>query len=310
MTSYLGSYSSGKSSVSAIIRETIGLYHKYSGNSSKLAERTIRDARRTERVVAERLGLEIRGLDILEIGPGQMQGQLIYFSILNRVVGIDLEVLVRGFRPLDYMRMVKANGSRRALKTIGRKLLGFDRSFACELRRQLNQDRLPNPKVLQMDAANMTFPKGSFDFVYSRAVFHHLTNPGAAIDSIVRVLKPGGGCYVSLHLYTSETGCLDPRVYSEKWNEVRGWPHLRPRLPHFVERQGIFVNKTRLDEWRALFTAKMPDAQFILTQSENANVEAAVELHNRGELLEYSLEELLTGDFTVVWQKPRDSNTR
>ena len=36
--------------------------------------------------------------------------------------------------------------------------------------------------------------------------------------------------------------------------------------------------------------------------------ELLVELHKRGELLEHSREELLTGNFTVVWKEPRDSN--
>src|SRR6266849_7143005 len=122
--------------------------------------------------------------------------------------------------------MLGTNGVRRTPKTVGRKLLGIDRRFEFELRRHMGVQRLPKPDVIQMDACCMSFPAESFDFVYARSVFHHLPNPGAALDGIVRVLKPGGAVHILLHLYTSQTGCLDPRVYTDRSREVQGWPHL------------------------------------------------------------------------------------
>jgi hypothetical protein len=131
-----------------------------------------------------------------------------------------------------------------------------------------------------------------------------LPDPGAALDGIVRVLRPGGAAYVLLHLYTSETGCLDPRIYTNRRNEVQGWPHLRPESGITLDNQNTYVNKLRLHEWRALFDTKMPQAKHFTTGASSATCELARVLQSRGELRDYSLRELTTNDFAVVWQKP------
>lgn len=302
--SELKSYSSEKTSPLAFLREAASLYRLHSRRSSERAIASIEDARLAERLVRDRLGLELNGLDILDVGPGQFLSHMTYFSLRNRVVGIDLDVILQGFKPLEYLKMIRTNGVRRAAKTIGRKLLGVDRKVASDLRYHLKIERSPKMDVLQMDACSMSFPLESFDFVYSRAVFHHLPNPGDALEAIVRVLRPGGACYITLHPYTSPTGCLDPRIFTERQDEVRGWPHLRRSLQKTVDPSNAFLNKVRLSDWRALFSAKMPAAQFILTESREASIDEAKSLKSRGELLDYSLEELCTGQFTALWRKP------
>ena len=46
------------------------------------------------------------------------------------------------------------------------------------------------------DAHALPFADGSFDFVFSLAVFEHLHSPWVAAQEIARVLKPGGRVYV------------------------------------------------------------------------------------------------------------------
>ena len=64
-----------------------------------------------------------------------------------------------------------------------------------------------------MDVSRMTFPDSSFDFVFSYSVFHHLPNPAQAFREVARVLRAGGVAYISFQLFTSATGCLDPRYF-------------------------------------------------------------------------------------------------
>lgn len=297
------SYTSGNGSVFSFLREAASLY-SYSRHASDRARWATEDIRHREALINEHLGLKLRDLDILEIGAGQLQAHARYLAVNNRVVGIDLDVMPQSFSPLVYLKMLRTNGLRRTAKTAGRKLLGLDRKFRSEMRRQIGVRHLPKPKIIQMDACQMSFPDESFDFVYSRSVFHHLPDPEAALDGIVRVLRPAGAVHIVLHPYSSETGCLDPRIYTNRQHEVRGWPHLRPALRATLDNRNTYLNKLRLYEWRRLFDSKMPDAKYFITSARPTTFELARTLQSQGELLDYSLEELTANDFAVLWQKP------
>ena len=64
--------------------------------------------------------------------------------------------------------------------------------------------------------------EGSFDVVYSNAVFEHLTSPSRVLSEAVRVLRPGGLAYVDTVNYASFTRrflgrrwkLLDPRMHA------------------------------------------------------------------------------------------------
>lgn len=297
------SYTSGKTSALSFLHEASNLYRHYR-QAPDQARTAIQDIRRREAVINENLDFELRGLDILEIGPGQFQAQMQYLAVNNRVVGIDLDVITQNVAPLDYLKMLRTNGLKRTAKTLGRKILGVDRQFSSELLRQIGVRSVPTPKVIQMDACKMSFADESFDFVYARSVFHHLPDPSAALDGIVRVLRPGGAAYILLHLYTSETGCLDPRIYTDRRNEVQGWPHLRPGFRGTLDIDNIYLNKLRLYEWRNLFGSKMPCAKYFANEASPATFELARTLQSQGELADYSLGELTTHDLAVLWRKP------
>jgi hypothetical protein len=52
----------------------------------------------------------------------------------------------------------------RTRKTLGREAMGYDRSLRREVEREgLTMD--DDPTIVTMDAAAMTFPEGSFDYV-------------------------------------------------------------------------------------------------------------------------------------------------
>ncbi len=281
------------------------LYREHSNDVSDRVRGSIQDARRVEARIEERYGVALRDLEMLEIGPGQFLAQLTYFAISNRVIGIDRDMIVRGYRLFAYLGMLRTNGVQRTIKTLGRKFMGVDRNYAVHLMRELNLIRLPPMKLCVMDVCDMSFPENAFDFVYSRSVLHHLPNPASAIDEIVRVLRPGGVAYVSIHPYTSQTGCLDPRIYTHRRHEVLGWQHLRPEVCDKVHAPNVYLNRLRLEEWRSLFGSRMPKVEYILTPTDDLGaLERATELQKQGQLLDYPLDELLAGEFVALWRKP------
>ena len=298
------SYSSESRGFLLKLREAKSLLRLHNVDAPGRVRTEIEDAKHVEATVRKFFAVELKNLDMLEIGPGQLMLQMFYFSMNNRVIGIDSDVLVRGFRPFAYISMALKNGGLRTIKTLGRKLMGFDRKYGHELLRQLNLKRLPPLTLHEMDVCKMSFRNESFDFVYSRGVFHHLNNPIEAIEEVARILRPGGVVYITIHPYTSLTGCLSPDVFSQNFEQSQGWPHLRPALQGRIAGPNVFLNKLRLDDWRRLVSSRMPSAQYIVRPGDDYAVAAAQKLQAQGELLDYSLEELCAGEFDIVWRKP------
>ncbi|MGB1707256.1 MAG: class I SAM-dependent methyltransferase [Rubripirellula sp.] len=55
-----------------------------------------------------------------------------------------------------------------------------------------HQDGCEAPIFRKADCTDLPFEASSFDFVYARFLFQHLSNPVTAVAEIKRVLKPGG----------------------------------------------------------------------------------------------------------------------
>jgi SAM-dependent methyltransferase len=298
------SYSSQRSQVPSFIRESYNLYRRHSRDIKARVDAIVSNLRSVERLIKDRFGLELRNRSILDIGCGQYLTQLVFFSRFNRAVGIDWDVIPQSNNPLPYVSMLMANGARRTIKTVGRKLLGIDQRHRAEVMDQLKLKSLPKLAVHRMDACKMTFPDNSFDFVHSYSVFHHLRDPEAAVYEIVRVLKNGGVSYLSFHLFTSETGGLNFRTVRNEQGEVVRWPHLRSAFVGQV-RSNAFLNKLRLHEWQKLFEKHMPESEVTLNRDSRPELQSEAEsLVRNGELSGYSLEELLVHDVTILWRKP------
>lgn len=289
----------------ALWREALCLYQNHRLKAAERVNRYIEELHGYETMLEARFGRKMEDMDVLDIGPGPFLVHMSYFAQHNRVTGIDLDVVPMGFSPKQYVEMCRRNGVRRAVKTILRKVIGIDRQYRREVRRRLTRPLHDPHRVLRMDASEMSFQKHSFDLVHSRSVFHHIPSPEIALSEVTRVLKPEGIAILSFHLYTSENGSLDPRVYTDDRGGVLAWSHLR-RSTRDKVLANAFINRLRLHEWRARITAEMPGADIILRQNRRNGVMAeARELRASGELAEYSLEELLTDEVIVVWQKPR-----
>jgi SAM-dependent methyltransferase len=54
-------------------------------------------------------------------------------------------------------------------------------------------------RVLRADARALPFRDGSFDYVYSHGVLHHISEPQAVVAELLRVLRPSGR--FNIHVY-------------------------------------------------------------------------------------------------------------
>ncbi|MHA3774171.1 class I SAM-dependent methyltransferase [Verrucomicrobiota bacterium sgz303538] len=263
--------------------------------------------RRIESTIQDRTGVLLKDLDLLEIGPGQFHKYLRYFGFANRPVGVDLDVVVDEISLRNVVRMLRVNGPTRTFKTLARKAIGADKLFNSEMARQLGVKELPSPPILQMNAEALSFGDASFDFVFSCSTFEHLPRPGDVVRECNRVLRPGGTACHMVHLYTSDSGCHDPRIMSGYRGDLPHWSHLRSQHEHKV-RSNSYLNRIRLTEWESLFFQHVPQVKFEYIRGDDPTTLAALaEIRSSGELTDYTDQELVTIELMAMWTKPMDS---
>lgn len=73
-------------------------------------------------------------------------------------------------------------------------IVGIDRSAAMieAAESRLQAQKAPNLTFQVGNSESLDLPAASFDFVYARLLFQHLSNPQLTLTEILRVLKPGG----------------------------------------------------------------------------------------------------------------------
>ena len=295
------SYSSIPLGLADRVREVRQLYRMWQHGTVDRVNFTLDAIHQCEQRVRECLGLELEGLNVLDVGPGQQLRHMKVLSVRNQVAGIDMDVVPQGFHLRDYVEMLRYNSLLRTVKTVTRKALGWDDRFERTLARGLSVEGFPRLPVFRMDASRMAFPDESFDLVCSWSAFEHIDMPRAALTEVARVLRPGGVAYLAIHLYTSHSGNHDPRSLTRDGMAPPYWPHLRA-LYNEAERPSCYVNELRMAEWKALFEEAMPGARFHHERQEEL-VPHARELQRKGELTKYTEDELVTVGLIGMWQK-------
>jgi SAM-dependent methyltransferase len=292
-----GSYTSTRGGVAALARQAGYLYRRERDPAARVDE-MLRRLQEVERAVADTYGVTLVDKRVLDVGSGQLLGQLAYFSRNNDAVGIDLDVIAQSLRPGVFVRMLRVNGAKRTVKTIVRIAFGIDARFREEMARRVGPSRKLDIRL--MDVCDLAFEDETFDFVHCESILQHVPEPARALQEIRRVLKPGGVFYAHWHLYTSNTGSLDPRATTDDFPR---WAHLRPEHAEGLT-PSAYVNKLRLPEWRRVCTEFMPGNIVELRRPERSLDDEAAQLQQAGELKDFELEELVTQSVAVLWQKP------
>jgi len=104
-------------------------------------------------------GRRLEGCDILEIGAGQSLRAATGFAARNDVTATDLDVYAAGLDLPAYFRLLRSNGPKRLLKTVGLRILGTDRPLQPRPPRSPGCPRLPRPRFRQMDATRLATPR-------------------------------------------------------------------------------------------------------------------------------------------------------
>ena len=126
-------------------------------------------------------------------------------------------------------------------------VIGIDRSHAMvELTRSGLGAIHDNLSFEHADLYELPFPDDSFDFVYARLVFMHLSKPLAALRSISRLLKPGGRVLIE----DADRDCMffepQPENFATYWRLIQdgqrrlgGDPNVGRRLASYLKEAGF-----------------------------------------------------------------------
>ena len=108
----------------------------------------------------------------------------------------------------------------------GATLIGVDLSDGVETAARVTH-HLANVHVVQADIHSLPFRAGSFDFIYSFGVLHHLPDPARGFERLAKLLKPGAPLVTYLYEDFSDRSAAERAVLAL----LRGVRTVTSRLP-------------------------------------------------------------------------------
>jgi SAM-dependent methyltransferase len=303
MGDLISSYTNTRLGLSHRVWEAIQLFKRHRAGMNLQVQGLLSSMDYARAVIEVALGAPLTGQRIMEIGPGQQLRQARYFASDNDVVAVDLDEITLSANPIALLRALRFNGPIRFLKTVVRKLAGYDRQFIRELIRQKPATANSRPRVLRRDASNTGLSSASFDCVMSYSVFEHLRDPGAVLREIFRLLRAGGISHHVVHIYSSDSGAHDARTFTDNRAGLPYWCHLQPDQAHLVA-SNCYVNKLTLAQWLTLFEQVCPGVSVEYFRADDAaSIAAFAALRARGALSDYTDDELMTNCLQFTWEK-------
>jgi SAM-dependent methyltransferase len=239
---------------------------------------------------------------VLDLGCGGRAGVTVTLHTLGvPTTGIDYDLVAPQPSLSSWAHIARQNGLERAAKTIGRQLL-FDSAYyrrVCQmLRMKLRWDGVD---VRTMDARDLLFPDDTFSFVFSAAVFEHISDIDAATAELRRVMRPGGYAYINTHLFPSLSGghaldWADPEEAPRINTPVPPWDHLRERLyPAHV-----YLNELRTDDYLRTFAKHLEIVECEYVTEGRDQLTPVI----RAELSAWSDEDLTRRSLIAMLRKP------
>ncbi len=281
----------------------LALWRDYRASNLENADAQIRFHQKLIELIKTYVKTDHSQIKILEIGCGQRASQTMLLQAAGAgAMGIDLEMPTYRLGVRSFFRIVKISGWERALKSLFRHVF-FDRQFFRQLSRQFGQKLPPGRANLGiMNAAQLSFPDNSFDFIFSTLVFEHIGDvPGAAAE-VNRVLRPEGAAWINVHLFPSLSG-----GHHKDWTDPRKWPS--PKVPpwdHLRENRypaDPSLNKLRLEDYRRIFadSLEVMEESLVIEGEEILTPELEAELIRKG----YTRDDLLIREVAFRCRKHR-----
>ena len=174
--------------------------------------------------LAERANLRLEGfIDLLKRNQFPVRGKILE---VGSAQGIRAKLMAENFPATE--------------------VIGIDRSRELlQAARAQNAD-IGNLSFLEADLYDLPFADETFDFVYARLVFMHLTDPIKAILSLNRVLKRGGRILIE----DADRDCMffepAPKSFSGFWNKVQEGQRRLGGDPNVGRKLGSYMKETGL----------------------------------------------------------------
>ena len=166
------------------------------------------------------------------------------------------------------------------LRDLGCEVTGIDYSGEMLKNAHKNCERLgyTDIRFLQMDAQNLEFEDGSFDFIFTRNVTWTLPDPATAYAEMLRVLSPGGRLMNADANYAAGFKVMDEKGWTEKAAEQANTQYAFPArsLEMLRERNEIAKSLYIAEEERPIWDLRVLIShgveRFWLDLDVNANI--------------------------------------
>jgi len=295
-----------------MLQEFRVLYNYHSKSSTRFAKHDVNNVYEKAMRDLRQFGIdEIGGKRVLDLGCGQRYPFALQCAANGAsVTALDINYVKPDLLPTAFYRMMRHNGTKRAVKSTLRRILWDDeyyetmesaagkplRSYESEI----------NFVIADPTSASYSLPSESFDLIASNAVLEHVENVPAFAAEVERLLDANGYFYAIIHNYYSLSG-----GHNLEWAfpddsppaEVPPWDHLREnRYPEW-----LYLNHYRPEQYKEAFAKHLQVVQFdgvgITHEPDELEGEDLLTPEIASELSQYSRELLLTRAWRIICKK-------